>query len=128
MTAYEDFCKKCIQGKIGFKPDFYIIEGIHKNHADIPKDNLDVTIVSPTEAAVDQAKSELKHENGINRIEKMSDIQKGGKGDSKQIKRNKQKTRKKQYKIQGSVRNKKGAGGKKREKKKVKKTYKSLWM
>ena len=26
MTNYEDFCKKCIQGKIGFKPDFYIIE------------------------------------------------------------------------------------------------------
>ena len=70
MTTYQDFCKKCIQGKIGFKPDFYIIEKIPKDNTDIPKENIDVTIVSPTEAAVGQAKSELKHENGINRNEK----------------------------------------------------------
>ena len=53
MTNYQDFCKKCIQGKICFKPDFYIIQGIHEDNTDIPKENIDVTIVSPTKAAVD---------------------------------------------------------------------------
>ena len=54
MTNYQDFCKKCIQGKIGFKPDFYIIEKISKDNTDISKENIDITIVSPTKAAVDR--------------------------------------------------------------------------
>ena len=86
MTNYQDFCKKCIQGKISFKPDFYIIEKIPKDNKDIPKENIDVTIVSPTEAAVDQAKSELKQENGINRNEKKSYVQSGGKSQIKDVK------------------------------------------
>ena len=53
-----------------FQTRFYIIEKIPKDNTDIPKENIDVTIVSPTEVAVDQAKSELKHENDINRNEK----------------------------------------------------------
>ena len=126
MTNYQDFCKKCIQGKIGFKPDFYIIEKIPKDNTDIPKENVDVTIVSPTEAAVDQAKSELKQENDINRNEKKSYLQSGGKSQIKDIK-----SRKKQYKVKGTVKSlkKKGKEKKKGEnKKKNNLTYKSLWM
>ena len=126
MTNYQDFCKKCIQGKIGFKPDFYIIEKIPKDNTDIPKENVDVTIVSPTEAAVDQAKSELKQENDINRNEKKSYLQSGGKSQIKDIK-----SRKKQYKVKGTVKSlkKKRKEKKKGEnKKKNNLTYKSLWM
>ena len=126
MTNYQDFCKKCIQGKIGFKPDFYIIEKIPKDNTDVPKENVDVTIVSPTEAAVDQAKSELKQENDINRNEKKSYLQSGGKSQIKDVK-----SRKKQYKVKGTVKSlkKKGKEKKKGEnKKKNNLTYKSLWI
>ena len=82
MTNYQDFCKKCIQGKIGIRPDFYIIEGIHKEK-NIPKENIDVTIVSPT----DQAKTELRQENGINKNEKNAYLQSGVKFQIKQMKK-----------------------------------------
>ena len=101
MTDYQDFCKKCIQGKIGFKPDFYIIERKIKDNTDIPNENVDVTIVSPTKAAVDQAESELKQKNGINRNDNNTHIQSGGKPQFKQIKKHKE--RKNLYKIKGTV-------------------------
>ena len=63
MKKYQEFCEKCIQGKIGFRPDFYIIEGRYKEEKERPKENIDVPIVSPTKAAVDQAKSKLRLEN-----------------------------------------------------------------
>ena len=72
--------------------------GKHKDNTDIPKENIDVTIVSPTKAAVEQAKSELKQENGINRNEKNTHIQSGGKAPIKKIK-----NRKSQYKVKGTI-------------------------
>ena len=67
MKNYQDFCGKMYSG---FRPDFYIIEGKYKEDKENPKGNIDVTILSPTKAAVDQAKSELKQENSINTSEK----------------------------------------------------------
>ena len=70
-TNYQDFCRKCIQGRNSFKPSLYIMAIIHKENTNIPKENIYVTIVSPTKAAVDQAESELTQENGINSNEKI---------------------------------------------------------
>ena len=56
MKKYQNFWEKCIQGKIGFRPDFYIIEDRYKEGKDRPKENIDVTIVSTTKAAVEQVR------------------------------------------------------------------------
>ena len=116
MTNYQDFCKTCIQGKIGFKPDFYIIEKIHKDNTDIPKENVDITIVSPTKAAVEQAKSELKQENGINRDEKIHIFKVEARVRSNVLKREKIRIKLKEH-LRVSI-----------KKQKIKRTYKSLWM
>ena len=79
MDKYLDFCNKCIEGKIGYKKNFYILD--KPEPSGISKD-IDISVVSPTQAAVEQAKSELNLQNGINRPEKRKYDQIGGKSSS----------------------------------------------
>ena len=79
MDKYLDFCNKCIEGKIGYKKFFYILD--KPEPSGISKD-IDISVVSPTQAAVEQAKSELNLQNGINRPEKRKYDQIGGKSSS----------------------------------------------
>ena len=64
MDNYLSFCKKCCEGKIGYKRDYHIIG--NRDNADNIKPEIDVTLVTPTQAAVDQAKNEIKQEKIIN--------------------------------------------------------------
>ena len=53
MDMYKKFCKDCIQGKIGYKCDFHILDSSKESNGE-NKDNknngkaVDVSIVSPT--------------------------------------------------------------------------------
>ena len=69
MDSYFDFCKRCNQGMVGYRKDFYILSdkyGDNKN----TEQSTDISIVNPTQAAVDQAKSEVKNQKTINRTKK----------------------------------------------------------
>ena len=74
MEMYKKFCKYCIQGKIGYKFNFHIIKdpsnnnNNNNNYNNNKKKTSEVSIVSPTQAAVDQAKSELREEKPINKL------------------------------------------------------------
>ena len=67
MDKYLDFSNKCIRGKILHRENFYILDKIEPS---LTKKEVDVSMVSPTQAAVEQAKSEMNLQNGINRAEK----------------------------------------------------------
>ena len=70
MDTYLDFCKRCSQGMVGYRKDFYVLSdkyGDNKN----TNQNRDISIVNPTQAAVDQAKSEVKNQKTINRTIKI---------------------------------------------------------
>ena len=91
MDMYKKFCEDCIQGKIGYKCDFHILDSSSKSDNNNNNNNnngkvLDVSIVSPTQAAVDQARSELKQEMYINEPTSSKHIQSGGNGYRRQIK------------------------------------------
>ena len=77
MDNYLSFCKKCCEGKIGYRPDYHIIG--NSDNADNSKPKKDVTVVTPTQAAVDQAKNEIKQEKIINNSNKPNYHQSGGK-------------------------------------------------
>ena len=101
MDMYKNFCKDCIQSKIGYKCDFHILDSSKASNGEI-KDNMsngkavDVTIVSPIQAAVDQAESELRQEMYINKPVSSQQIQSDGntyRGQNKTIKFKKQSQR-----------------------------------
>ena len=71
MNKYLDFCNRCMQGKVGYSKGFYIIDKVEtpKNKA-IADAEIDISVVSPTQAAVEQAKSELEQEKTINKAKK----------------------------------------------------------
>ena len=59
MESYKKICKDCIDGKFPYNQSYYII----KKPSDIKstsKKTGDITLVAPTRAIVEQAKSELK--------------------------------------------------------------------
>ena len=90
MEIYKKFCKDCIQGKIGYKCDFHILDSLGKRTNENKNNNnektVDVSILSPTQAAVDQAKSELRQEMHINESPMMKQVQSGGNSYRRQIK------------------------------------------
>ena len=57
---YLDFCKRCSQGKVGYSKDFYILSDNYSSNK-AREQSTDISIVNPTQAAVDQAKSEVKN-------------------------------------------------------------------
>ena len=130
MDKYLDFCNKCIQGKIGHKKNFYILDTIEPDRV---KKEVDVSMVSPTQAAVEQAKSKMNLQNDINRAEKRKYDQIGGKTSvKKHIKRQKKggeiiiKSRQRK-KISAQRKNSSHPINNK-IKKKNSKSYKTIWM
>ena len=69
MDTYLDFCKRCSQGKVEYSKDFYILSDKYSNNKDTEQ-STDILIVNPTQAAVDQAKSEVKNKKTINKVKK----------------------------------------------------------
>ena len=90
MDTYPDFCKKCSQGKVGYSKDFYILNDKYSNNKGTEQ-STDISIVSPTQAAVDQAKSEVKNKKTINRVKKRKYNQTGGNSGKKKSSRTKKK-------------------------------------
>ena len=113
---YKKFFEDCIQGKIGYKCDFHILDSSKSDNNNNNNNGkvLDVSIVSPTQAAVDQARSELKQEMYINEPTSSKHIQSGGNGYRRQIKKIKIKPQ--------SVKRKREVNNKKRGLKKKSKT------
>ena len=78
MDKYLDFCKKNVwKEKMDISKNYHVPDS-----DDIEKKinkNIDVSIVSPTQAAVEQAKSEVKEMMDINRGKRRKVYQIGGK-------------------------------------------------
>ena len=59
MDTYLDFCKRCSQGMVGYRKDFYVLSNKYGDKKE-REQSTDISIVNPTQVAVDQAKSEVK--------------------------------------------------------------------
>ena len=69
MNKYLDFCNRCMQGKINFHKKFYNLDNDlkleNKTGEGEKTSNVDISVVTPTQAAVEQARSEVKQEKAI---------------------------------------------------------------
>ena len=90
MDTYLDFCKRCSQGMVGYRKYFYILSDKYGDKKDTNQ-NRDILIVNPKQAAVDQAKSEVKNKKTINRTKNLNYNQTGGKSGKKKATRSKKK-------------------------------------
>ena len=90
MDTYLDFCKRCSQGMVGYRKDFYTLSNKYGDSKNTNQTG-DISIVNPTQAAVDQAKSEVKNQKTINRTKKLNYNQTGGKSVKKKTTRSKKK-------------------------------------
>ena len=128
---YLEFCKKCIRGEIPYQKKFYVLDKRYDISNDNRNKNLDVTVVTPTQQAVEQAKNEVIHETSINRAKKRKIDQTGGRGDVNKKKQRKYKRRENQKE---NIKRKKGIGkkpeikAKERRRPKVSSSYKAIWM
>ena len=133
MDTYLDFCKRCSEGKVGYNKDFYVLSD---NYSNIKgrEQSKDISIVNPTQAAVDQAKSEVKNEKTINRVEKMKYNQTGGNSGKKKSRQSKKKAVVKGKKKSKSAQKKKTSrtnnkkGKIKKTSGRTSKSYSSIWM
>ena len=128
---YLNFCKKCIRGVIPYQKKFYVLDKRYDTSNDSGDKNLDVTVVTSTQQAVEQAKNEVKHETNINRAKKRKFDQTGGRGDvnnNKKRKYKKKEKRKGNKKIKKEIGKKAAIKAKERRKPKVSSTYKTIWM
>ena len=82
MNKYLDFCNRCMQGKINFHKKFYNLDNDlkleNKTGEGEKTSNVDISVVTPSQAAVEQARSEVKQEKAINRGKKRKYNQFGG--------------------------------------------------
>ena len=76
MDKYLNFCKKCIEGKVGYSPKFYELNPKNSETDRVTDKPVEVT---PTETAVEQAKSEIKLKKAINSMAGTHKGQSGGK-------------------------------------------------
>ena len=117
-----------MDGKVELSKNYYILDRDEDNGKYKKNDSIDVSIVTPTQAAVEQAKSEVRDKMNINRGKNMNKYQMGGKDRQNNTSKKKKK-----------VVNKKGKNKKRREQgkkskkgvKKIKKkltSYRSIWM
>ena len=128
---YLEFCKKCIRGEIPYQKKFYVLDKRYDISNDNRNKNLDVTVVTPTQQAVEQAKNEVIHETSINRAKKRKIDQTGGRGDVN--KKKKQRKYKRRENQKENIKRKKGIGKKseikaKERRPKVSSSYKAIWM
>ena len=134
MDKYLNFCKKCIEGKVGYNPKFYELNPKNSETDRVNDKPVEVTLVTPTEATVEQTKSEIKLKKAINSMAGTHKGQSGGKTRKSKI------TKKSSRKISSKNKNKisKGKstrrapsagqkGGKVKTKKKKINSH-SLWM
>ena len=134
MDKYLNFCKKCIEEKVGYNPKFYELNPKNSETDRVNDKPVEVTLVTPTEATVEQAKSEIKLKKAINSMAGTHKGQSGGKTRKSKI------TKKSSRKISSKNKNKISKGkstrrapsaGKKGGKVKTKKkkiNSHSLWM
>ena len=59
MNNYLEFCKKCTQGEIPYQKKCYVLDNGYDTLNDNKDKNLDVTVVTPTQQDVEQAKKKL---------------------------------------------------------------------
>ena len=86
MNKYLDFCNRCMQGKMDYHKKFYILDNDlkleNKTGEGEKASNIDISVVTPTQAGVEQARSEIKQEKAINRGKKRKYNQFGGSASS----------------------------------------------
>ena len=70
MDKYLIFCKKCMEGKMEMSKTYYVLDSDEEIEKNKKHKNIDVSIVSPTQAAVEQAKGEVREMMDINRGKK----------------------------------------------------------
>ena len=72
-----------MQGKMSYSDKFYLLgdsDNDFNNSSDSrTKEKLDISVVTPTQAAVEQARSELKDDKSIKTAKKRKIVQIGGK-------------------------------------------------
>ena len=90
MDKYLNFCKKCIEGRVGYNPNFYELNPKNSETDRVSDKPVEVTLVTLTEAAVEQAKSEIKLKKGINSMAGTHKGQSGGKTRKSKITKNPQ--------------------------------------
>ena len=73
MDKYLNFCKKCMEGKMEISKNYYVLDSDEENEKKILK-TIDVSIVSPTQAADEQAKSKVREKMNIKRGKKKKNI------------------------------------------------------
>ena len=82
MNKYLDFCNRCMQGQTDYHKKFYIFDNDlkleNKTGEGEKASDIDISVVSPTQAAVEQARSEVKQEKAINKGKKRKYNQFGG--------------------------------------------------
>ena len=110
MNNYLKFVKKCIRGEIPYQKIFYVLDNRYDISNDIKDKNLDVTVVTPTQQAVEHAISEVRHELSIELKRKID--QTGGRGDENKNKKKKIKRKKEKQKEIIRTKRKKGRGEK----------------
>ena len=60
-----------MQGKVGYSKGFFILDKVETpKNKEMEDAEIDISVVSPTQAAVKQAKSELEQEKTINKARK----------------------------------------------------------
>ena len=136
MDKYLNFCKKCMEGKMEMSKNYYVLDSDEENEKNKKSKNIDVSIVSPTQAAVEQAKSEVRDMMDINRGRKRKIYQIGGKDRRKSksrrssFKKKKINKKKKVTSKGGKKKNPRGKNSKKLDKKRSNKIvkYRSIWM
>ena len=136
MNNYLNFCKKCIRGEIPYQKKIYVLDNGYNVSNDIKDKRLDVTVVTPTQQAVEQAKNEVKHELTINSAKKgkLIKVEVGEiplrlkrrlrkKGDTKKNKKNGIKSKGRNGKVKKAV-----SKAKEKKKPKITSSYKAIWM
>ena len=129
MNKYLKFCKKCMDGKIELSKNYYVLDSDDDHAKYKNKDSIDVSIVSPTQAAVDQAKSEVRDKMIINRGKAIKKYQIGGKDRLNNTSRKKKKRL--LIKKEKLKKNCQLQSPRRKQKKKIKKkltSYRSIWM
>ena len=134
MNKYLKFCKKCMEGKMDPSKNYYVLDTDVEIEKNKNNNDIEIATISPTQAAVEQAKSEVREQMNINRGTNRKKFQIGGKdrGNSKSkrsFKRDNIKfvQKKGAPKSKEVKRNKSKKGDKKFNKKKVT-SYRSIWM
>ena len=130
MNKYLKFCQKCMEGKMDLSKNYYVLDSDEEFEKNKNNNSIELSTISPTQAAVEQAKSEIREEMNINRGKNLKNYQIGGKdrGNSNHKRSSKNKVVKKAGR--DKKREVKGKSSKKAVKNLKKKvaSYSSIWM